>query len=145
MKSAPLPDSIVLHLYKDIILPWETELKSAKGCWNVARTRQRLLGTELELECVALGTIEERLATRTANSSKNFVYFVSNSSQMQDLFRHIRNCAAHAAVQVISRSRYPLRLHFQGNVRGSTQLAISGQLDAPVMSDLVNALVTYPD
>ncbi len=140
-----LPDAVAILLYSKIIFPWETGLKSAKGCWDVNRTRALLVDTDIDLKCVSAGEVEVEISKRTSRSPRNFVYFLSSASQMQDLFRHLRNCAAHASIRVESPpSKGGPRLVFSGIQQRKIHLAVSGDLELGVMSSLVATLATSP-
>ena len=93
-----LPNTTVLFLYKSVIVPWETQLKNESGCWDVKRSREALKVTDIQLECVEVGEVEAVSQKFRMAGKKNFIVFVSTRSQMKDLFRHIRNCAAHASI-----------------------------------------------
>lgn len=139
-----LPDTVVLLLYKSIIVPWETRLKNESGCWDVKRSREALKATDIQLECVEVGQVESVSQKFREAGKKNFVVFVSNKSQMKDLFKHLRNCAAHATISCDkSRTKEPI-LQFSGKVHHKRELAVSGQIASAYLGQVVAALVTTP-
>lgn len=139
-----LPDATVLLLYKSIIVPWETKLKNESGCWDVNRSREQLKTTGIHLEPVEIGEVETTSQKLRMSGKKNFIVFISAKSQMKDLFRHLRNCAAHATI-----TPYKLRggrsaLRFTGTLLRKHELAISGQIQPEYLAKVVTALVTRP-
>jgi hypothetical protein len=138
----PLSDDVVLCLYRDLIVPWETQLKTRTGCWDAKRTNEVLFGTRIHLECVEVGKVERTAAILAKAEDSNFVVFVSSSSQMRDLFRHIRNCAAHARIIATHQRAAGFKLHFQGYQRGRPELAVQGQLAPKFLPTLLHSLVT---
>lgn len=141
---ATLPDATALFLYKDIIVSWETKLKNESGCWDVKRSREALKATDIQLECVEIGDVETVSEKLRKSGKKNFIVFVSVKSQMKDLFRHLRNCAAHARISCHkSRTKEPT-LRFSGTLLRRPELAVSGQIASAYLSQIVAALVTTP-
>lgn len=139
-----LPDTTVLFLYKSIIVPWETQLKDESGCWDVKRSREALKATNIQLECVEIGEVETVSQKLRRAGKKNYIVFVSASSQMKDLFRHLRNCAAHASISSHkSQTKEPI-LRFSGTLLRKPELAVSGQIASAYLSQIVAALVTTP-
>jgi hypothetical protein len=139
-----LPDTTALFLYKSIIVPWETQLKIESGCWDVKRSREALKATDIQLECVEVGQVEAMSQKFRRAGKMNFIVFVSTSSQMKDLFRHLRNCAAHASISFHkSRTKEPI-LRLSGTLLRKPDLAISGQFASAYLSQIVAALVTTP-
>ena len=140
-----LTDEAAAFLYKSVIVPWESELKQRTGCWDVNRTRKKLIDTDIDLRCLGAGEIEIEMAKRTSRSKRDFVYFVGRGSQMQDLFRRLRNCAAHASIGFeVSPAKKPPRFTFKSTLDKKSELAISGNLEFNAMVMLVAALVTLP-
>jgi hypothetical protein len=43
--SKLLPDEVALFLYKDVVVPWKTRLKSKKVSWDKRRVEQALSGS----------------------------------------------------------------------------------------------------
>lgn len=137
---ATLPDATALFLYKDIIVPWESKLKNESGCWDVKRSREALIATDIQLECVEIGEVETVTQKLRKSGKKNFIVFVSANSQMKDLFRHLRNCAAHARIASHkSRAKEPI-LRFSGTLLRKPELAVSGQFASAYLSQIVAAL-----
>lgn len=137
-----LPDATALFLYKSIIVPWETRLKNESGCWDVKRSREALKATDIQLECVEVGEVEAASQELRRGGKENFIVFVSASSQMKDLFRHLRNCAAHACISSHkSRTKEPT-LRLSGTLSRKPGLAISGQFASAYLGQIVVALVT---
>jgi hypothetical protein len=140
--SATLPDEVMLFLYKDIILPWEMHLKDEVGCWDAKRTQLALKSTDVLLRCVASGQVEDAADTLQRSRQRNFVVFTSNKSKMKDLFRHLRNCAAHSSISTAGKRSRPTMYAFSGEQYKKTALAISGQLDLVCFRSVVGALAT---
>ena len=139
-----LPNTTVLFLYKSVIVPWETQLKNESGCWDVKRSREALKVTDIQLECVEVGEVEAVSQKFRMAGKKNFIVFVSTRSQMKDLFRHIRNCAAHASISYHrSRTKESILL-LSGTLLRKPELAVSGQITTAYLRQLVAALVTTP-
>jgi len=142
--TATYPDSTAIILYKSIIVPWETKLKNESGCWDVKRSRDALKATDIQLVCVDIGEVEAASETLRTSGTKNYIVFVSASSQMKDLFRHLRNCAAHASISLHKfRTKEPT-LRLSGTLRRRPELAISGQVTPTCLCQIVAALVTTP-
>lgn len=142
--STTLPDRTALFLYQCIIVPWETKLKNESGCWDVKRSREALRATDIQLECVEIGEVEVVSQKFRRTGKKNFIVFVSTSSQMKDLFRHLRNCAAHASIASHKSRTKESALRFSGKLLRKPELAVSGQIASAYLSQLVAALVTTP-
>ena len=142
--STALPDTIALFLYQCVIVPWETQLKTESGCWDVKRSREALKATDILLQCVNIGEVELVSQKLRSAGSKNFIVFVSRTSQMKDLFNHLRNCAAHAGISSHKfRINEPM-LRFSGTLLRRPELAVSGQIESANLSQIVAALVTTP-
>lgn len=139
-----LPDSIALFLYKSVILPWETQLKNKSGCWDVKRSRETLKAIDIHLECVKIGEVESVSQKFLEAGHNNFIVFVSTSSQMKDLFRHLRNCAAHASISYYEPQTKEPILRLSGKLFRKPELAISGQITSSYLNQIVAALVTTP-
>ena len=139
-----LPDATALLLYKNIIVPWETKLKNQSGCWDVNRSRELLKTTDIQIESVEIGEVEGVSAKLRRSGKKNFVVFVSAKSQMKDLFRHLRNCAAHASIAPYRTRAGNSTLRFSGTLLRRPELAVSGQLATDSLAQVVAALVTTP-
>jgi hypothetical protein len=139
-----LPDTTALFLYKNIIVPWESKLKNETGCWDVKRSRDALKVTDIHLECVEVGDVEATFQKFRKNGKINLIVFVSKSSQMKDLFRHLRNCAAHASISSQSSRAKDSVLRFSGTLLKKPELADSGQIAYADFRRLVSALVTTP-
>ena len=139
-----LPDATALLLYKNIIVPWETSLKNESGCWDVKRTRELLKPTDIHLESVEIGEVEVISESLQKSGKKNFIVFVSSSSQMKDLFRLLRNCAAHASFTTQKAKAGESTLRFKGTLRRRSDLAVSGQLAPESLAQVVATLVTTP-
>lgn len=138
--TPPLPDTVVLCLYNELIVPWETKLKTQTGCWDSRRTHDALQGTGIHLECVEVGRVGAAVSALRKAKKSNFIVFVSHTSQMQDLFRHIRNCAAHAGIVLAKKGGRPSALHFQ--LRGRSGVVIEGELAPAALPVLAHSLVT---
>ena len=139
-----LPDTTALFLYKSILVPWETQLKNESGCWDVKRSREALKATDIQLECVEVGEVEAVSQKFRRAGKKNFIVFVSTSSQMKDLFRHLRNCAAHVSISSHKSRTKESMLRFSGTLLRKPELAVSGQIVSANLSQIVAALVTTP-
>jgi hypothetical protein len=137
-----LSDTTAIFLYKSVIVPWESELKNKSGCWDVKRSREALKATGIQLECGEIGRVEAMSQKLLKAGKKNFIVFVSSSSQMKDLFRHLRNCAAHARISSHKSRAKESSLRFSSMVAGKKKLAISGQIAPQYLSKIVAALVT---
>ena len=137
-----LPDTTTLFLYKSIIVPWEIKLKNESGCWDVKRSREALKATDVQLECVEIGEVETVSEKLRKAGKKNFIVFVSANSQMKDLFRHLRNCAAHASISSHKSRTKESMLRFSGTRLRKSELAVSGQIASAYLSQVVAALVT---
>lgn len=137
-----MPDTTALFLYKKIIVPWETQLKNKSGCWDVKRSRDVLKTIDIQLECVEIGEVEAISQKLRGAGKKNFIVFVSTRSQMKDLFRHLRNCAAHASISFHKSKTKGSTLHFSGKVFRKSDLAVSGEISSAYFSQMIAALVT---
>lgn len=137
-----LPDEAMLFFYKHIIMPWETTLKDEVGCWDVKRTRQALQRANLQLQCVDSGQVEDAVEKQRTAKQRNFVVFASKRSQMKDLFKHFRNCAAHSSFSTTVGRGRKIMYSFSGNEYKKSVLAVSGELDLACFRELVRALAT---
>lgn len=142
--TAIYPDATAIILYQSIIVPWEKKLKSESGCWDVKRSRDALKATDIQLLCVELGEVESKVDELRISGSKNYIVFVSKDSQMKDLFRLLRNCAAHASISLLKPQKKEPILQLTGKKRGKSELTISGQVTATCLCQIVAALVTTP-
>ena len=139
-----LSDATALFLYRNVIVPWETKLKNETGCWDVKRSRDALKPADIHLECVEIGEVEKTAKELLISRDKNFIVFVSANSQMKDLFRHIRNCAAHASISSHTSGTNGSTLRFSANLRRRPELAVSGQITSACLNLVMAALVTAP-
>jgi hypothetical protein len=137
-----LPDEAMLFLYKHIIMPWETGLKNEAGCWDVKRTRQALKRFDVQLQCVDSGQVEDAAEKQRASKQTNFIVFVSKKSQMKDLFKHFRNCAAHSSISTARARGRKTVYRFSGTEYRKPALAVSGELDLVCFREVIGALVT---
>lgn len=137
-----LPDEAMLFFYKHIILPWETGLKLKTGCWNVKKTQEALKLMDVQIQCVGSGQVEDAAEKQRASKQTNFIVFVGRKSQMKDLFKHLRNCAAHASISTTSARRGKTLYRFLGYDYKNSALAISGQLDLDSLKKVIGALVS---
>lgn len=138
-----LPDHVILCLYSEIIVPWETGLRETSGCWDIKRTRLELQNTSIHIEIAEAGQVSEVAKAIRRKRIKNFVVFVGADSQAKDLFRHLRNCAAHASFRLKSPRQATPTLLFQGLGYRNAHSVIEGQLEISHLAPLVRSLVTY--
>lgn len=138
-----LPDEAMLFFYKHIIMPWETDLKSKKGCWDIGRTREALKLIDVKLLSVVSGQVEDSVKKQQASKQNNFIVFVRKKSQMKDLFKYFRNCAAHGSIVTTITQRGMTLYKFSGTEQRNKALVVSGQLDLECFKKVIEALVTH--
>jgi hypothetical protein len=143
-KNMPVnpPEKIVLAIYEKIILRWELKLKNESGCWGVNRSRAALRDIDIDLVCVEMGEVETRSKVLLKNKKTNYIVFFSSSSQMKDLYRHLRNCAAHACISYHVSDDKESLIKISGKLWGKPDLAIKAQFASRYLERILAALVT---
>ena len=108
-----VPDQVILVLYKQILMPWETLLKNHNGIWDAAPLRALAAELELVIESIDQQHVSFRAEQIRRNGPQDFLIFVRGNSLGSDLFRHVRNAVAHAGISLIKKPRGLMLVNFQ--------------------------------
>jgi len=136
----PIPDEMILILYRQILVPWETLLKSHTGKWDADPLRTLAARYELLIESIEQEHVASRVEQIRGNGPQDYLVFVRGKSLGFDLFRHVRNAVAHTGISLLKRTRKPTLLNFQSPAYRGPGFAFIGQLRTERLSPLVEAL-----
>lgn len=150
LSSIPAPcsapsDKTLLLLYRAVLLPWELELKSATGCWNIRQTRQRLSLLQIALHPVKAGEVQAAVIELDRIGEANYFVYTSSSSPTKDLFRHLRNAVAHAGVQEHALSARTSTVTFSTKAPNTLAATMNGKLRANRLPKFLETLVCRPN
>lgn len=135
-----IPDELILILYKQILMPWETLLKNHNGKWDADPLRALATKLELVIESIEQEHVSSRVEQIRSNGPQDFLIFVRGKSLGSDLFRHVRNAVAHAGISQLKKPRKHMFLNFQSPAFRGPGLAFVGQLRVERLSPLIEAL-----
>lgn len=136
----PIPDEMILILYKQILVPWETVLKSHNGKWDAEPLRTFAESCGLVIESIEQEHLAPRVKHIRGAGPTDFLVFVRGKSLGCDLFRHVRNAVAHAGISILAKPQKPTTLLFQSPASRKPGLAFIGQLGPERLSTLIEAL-----
>lgn len=139
--TTPIPDEMILILYRQILMPWETLLKNNNEKWDAEPLRALAAKFELAIENIEQEHVSSTVEQIRSNGPQDFLVYVRGKSLGRDLFRHVRNAVAHAGISIHKRPRKPTLLEFKSPAFRGSGLALVGQIRAERLSPLIDALV----
>jgi hypothetical protein len=136
------PDDVtILCLYRQILLPWEKELKIREKQWNPEPLQIFCENSGLLIERTEQKAVAPRASELEGEATSEFFVITRGKSLPYDLARHIRNAFAHGGVSASNQNSSPSLLRFVAPPARGTGYAFVGQLFAKRLQSLIQAIL----